>query len=367
MTSPAVPVRAALLEAFNVPLSLVELDAGELAPEELLVRVGASGVCHSDRNIFEGNLPVPLPQLLGHEVAGVVERVGPAVRDFAVGDHVVTCASGFCGTCEWCLRGLSHLCTDKRRTRPAGDPPRLTCRGEAVSQMAGIGGFAEAVVVSARAAVRVPDEIPLDRAAVLGCAVITGVGSVLNAARVRVGQTVAVIGCGGVGLNVVQGARLAGASRIIAVDRVAAKLSRALAFGATDTVDASAVDVVEAVRELTRGGVEHAFEVVGRPGTIEQAFAMLRVRGTATVVGVSRPDARVSVGALDLLGEKRLQGVQMGSSTFRLDVPMLASMYLDGRLMLDELVSRRIALEQVNEALAEIDDFTGARSVIVFS
>lgn len=359
-------MRAALLEAFNEPLSIVELDVDQVGPEELLIRVGASGVCHSDRNIFEGNLPMPLPQLLGHEVAGVVERIGPAVRDFAVGDHVVTCASGFCGSCQWCLRGLSHLCENKHRARPAGANPRVSYRGAAVNQMAGIGGFADEIVVNARAAVRIPAEVPMDRAAALGCAVVTGVGSVLNAARVRVGQSVAVIGCGGVGLNVVQGARLAGASRIIAIDRVQAKLARAKQFGATDLVDASAVDAVDAVRELTRGGVEHAFEVVGRAATIEQAFAMLRVRGTATVVGVSHPDARVSIGALDLLGEKRLQGVQMGSSTFRLDVPMLAAMYLDRRLLLDELVSSRISLEQVSAALVDIDDFAGARSVIVF-
>lgn len=360
-------MRAAVLTEFGHPLQDAEVVLDEPAADEVVIRVAASGVCHSDLNVQVGNLPAsPRPQILGHEVAGIVERVGSRVTDFAPGDHVVTCPSGFCGTCSWCMSGLLHLCTDKNRTRPAGQPPRLTLDGLPVAQFAGLGGFAERVLVHERAVAAIPADMPLDRASVLGCAVVTGMGSVFNTAHVTPGQTVAVIGCGGVGLNVVQAARFSGAATIVAVDRIGAKLDRAKLFGATHLVDAGEVDAVEAVRELTGGGVDHAFEVVGRPATIEQAFAMLRIRGTATVVGVARPTDRVSIGALDLLAEKKLQGAQMGSSRFRLDVDLFARMYLDGRIMLDELISRHIPLAGVNEALQAMDESTGARSVITF-
>ncbi len=358
-------MRAAVLTEFGAPLVAADVRLDDPAPDEVLVRVVASGVCHSDLNVAVGNLPAsPRPQILGHEVAGVVERVGSGVTAFAPGDHVVTCPSGFCGTCSWCMSGLLHLCTDKNRARPAGQPPRATLDGVPVAQFAGLGGFAEEVLVHERAVAAIPAEMPLDRASVLGCAVVTGMGSVLNTAQVRPGQTVAVIGCGGVGLNVLQAARFSGAATIVAVDRAAAKLDRAKLFGATHLVDAGSVDAVEAVREITGGGVDHAFEVVGRPETIEQAFAMLRIRGAATVVGVAKPADRVSIGALDLLSEKTLRGAQMGSSRFRLDVDLFARMYLDGRILLDELISRHIALDDVNDALQSMDDFTGARSVI---
>jgi S-(hydroxymethyl)glutathione dehydrogenase/alcohol dehydrogenase len=263
------------------------------------------------------------------------------------------------------MSGHLHLCLDKNRTRAEGHKPRLMRDGEPVTPFVGLGGFAEQMLVHHSSVATVPDAMPLDRAALLGCAVVTGFGSVLNTARVRPGQTVAVIGCGGVGLNVVQAARYVGASRIIAVDRVAAKLERATAFGATDVVDAAAGDPVAAVHELT-GGVDHAFEVVGRGATIEQAFGMLGLRGTATVVGVARPAETATIPALALLSEKRLQGAQMGSSRFPLDVALLAQLYLDGRIQLDALVSERIRLDDVDAALSHMDDSTGARSVITF-
>jgi S-(hydroxymethyl)glutathione dehydrogenase/alcohol dehydrogenase len=262
------------------------------------------------------------------------------------------------------MRGRPQLCGNKRRTRAEGERPRLSLDGQPVGAFAGLGAFAERMLVHERAVVRIPDEMPLDRAALLGCAVITGMGAVLNTAKVAPGETVAVIGCGGVGLNSIQAARLAGAERIVAVDRIASKLERAREFGATDVIDASSVDPVEAVRELTGGGVDQAFEVVGRPQTIEQAFGMLRAGGTATVVGVPRPEDRISIAPIDLLYEKRLQGTQMGSTRFRLDVPLYCRLYLDGRIKLDELVTNRISLEDVNGALAGLDDFSGARSVI---
>lgn len=360
-------MKAAVLTEFTRPLEILDVDIDDPAADEVLVRVAASGVCHSDLNVQVGNLPdSPRPQILGHEVAGVVERVGSDVRYVRPGDLVVTCPSGFCGTCRWCMSGLLHLCVDKRRARPTGQPPRVSVGGQAVAQFAGLGGFAEQMLVSERAVAVVPAEMPLDRAALLGCAVVTGMGTVFNAARVKPGQTVAVIGCGGVGLNAIQAARFAGATTIVAVDRLASKLERAKVFGATNVVDATSADPVEAVRDLTGGGVDHALEVVGRPGTITQAFEMLASRGTATVVGVPRPDDRVTLRAMDLLAERRLQGAQMGSSRFRLDMEWMARMYLDGRILLDELISERVGLDDVNDCLANMDASAGARSVIVF-
>jgi S-(hydroxymethyl)glutathione dehydrogenase/alcohol dehydrogenase len=359
-------MKAAVLEAFNQPLSIVDVDVAAPADDEILIRVVASGVCHSDRTMQESAGGSPLPQVLGHEAAGVVERVGAAVTGFGPGDHVVTCPSGFCGMCEWCMRGRPQLCLDKGRARPADRAPRLSREGTPVGAMAGLGAFAEQMLVHARAAVRIPEEMPLDRAALLGCAVMTGMGSVFNCAKVAPGETVAVIGCGGVGLNAIQAARFAGAARVVAIDRIAAKLDRAREFGATDVVDATAFDSVDAVRELTGGGVDHAIEVVGRGETIEQAFAMLRNGGTATVVGVAAEGVRVSIPPRELLMEKRLQGTQMGSGRFRLDVPLYCRLYLDGRIKLDELLSTRIDLGEVNQALDALDDFSGARSVIGF-
>jgi S-(hydroxymethyl)glutathione dehydrogenase/alcohol dehydrogenase len=359
-------VRAAVLTEFARPLQLLDVEIDDPAPDEVLVRVAAAGVCHSDLNVAVGNLPAsPRPQVLGHEAAGTVERVGSAVRDVRPGDHVVTCPSGFCGTCRWCMSGLLHLCVDKRRARPSGQPPRLPVDVQPVAQFVGLGGFAEQMLVSERAVAVVPPEMPMDRAALLGCAVVSGMGTVFNAAQVRPGQTVAVIGCGGVGLNAIQAARFAGAAKIIAVDRLAAKLARARVFGATDVIDAAVDDPVAAVRELTGGGVDHALEVVGRPATITQAFEMLAVRGMATVVGVPKLDDQVTLRAMDLLSERRLQGVQMGASRFRLDLEWIARMYLDGRLLLDELISQRVGLEDVNDCLTGMDASTGARSVIV--
>lgn len=359
-------MRAAILETYDAPLVLDDVDVDTPGPDEVAVRTVAAGVCHTDRTVQSGAHRSPTPNILGHEAAGVVTAVGEDVRDLRVGDHVVACPSAFCGTCEWCLRGLSHLCTDKGRERRAGRRPRVSWRGGPVVAMSGVGGFAERMLLHERAAVRVPPEMPLDRAALLGCGVLTGVGSVLRMAQVRPGETVAVIGVGGVGLNTVQGARLSGAGRIIAIDRMPAKLERARLFGATDVVDATGTDIVAAVRELTDGGVDHAFEVVGRAETIESAFEMLRPRGTATVIGVPRPDARISLSPMGLFGERRLQGANMGASAARLDIPLLARLHLDGRLLLEELISHRIGLGDVNAALADMDDTTGARSVVVF-
>ncbi|MBE1536980.1 Zn-dependent alcohol dehydrogenase [Actinomadura algeriensis] len=359
-------MKAAVLHEFEKDLVIEDVGVAEPGPDEVLVRTVASGVCHSDRTMQLGANALPLPLLLGHEPAGVVERVGSNVAYVRPGDHVAACASSFCGHCRWCQRGEPQHCENKNRSRPAGEPPRLSLDGAAVEPFVGLGGFAEKLLVHERTLVRLPPEMPLDKAAILGCAVITGLGAVRRAARVRPGETVAVIGCGGVGLNVVQGARLAGAGRVIAVDRLAPKLELAQRFGATDVVDAGACDPVEAVRDLTGGGVDHAIEVVGVSATIEQAFRMLDTMGVATVVGVARPDVQVRIPAVDLLLEKRLQGTKMGSTRFRLDIPLYCDLYVSGRLMLDELISETVPVERVNEALAKLDNPLGARTILTF-
>lgn len=361
-----VKTRAAVLHAFGADLAVEEISLAEVGPDEVLIRTVASGVCHTDRTMQGGANALPLPLVLGHEVAGVVEQVGDRVTEFVVGDRVATCASSFCGRCRWCQTGHLNHCEDRRRARPAGQPPRVTQGDVPVEPFVGLGGFAEHILVDRSAVVTLPDAMPLDRACLLGCAVVTGLGAVRHTAQVRSGETVAVIGCGGVGLNVIQGARLVGASRIIAIDRLPAKLDRARLFGATDVVDASSTDPVAVVRELTGSGVDHVFDVVGLTSTLAQGFAMLDTRGLLTMVGVPHPDVRLDVPAVDLLLEKRIQGTKMGSTRFRLDIPLYAQMYLDGRLMLDELISERVSLNDVNAALADLDNPIGARAVLTF-
>jgi len=358
-------MRAAVLHEFGSDLTIEDVELATPDPDEVLVRVVASGVCHTDRTLQLGAQPLSLPLLLGHEIAGIVEAVGPGVTYLAPGDRVAACASSFCGTCRWCMRGELQHCENKGRTRAAGRPPRLTLHGAPVSVVTGLGGFAEAMLVHERTLVKLPEEMPLDKAALLGCAGITGLGAVRHAAKVQLGQTVAVIGCGGVGLTVIQGARLAGAATIIAIDRIPEKLEMARRLGATHLVDAGVDDPVAAVKELTHGGVDHAIEVVGIESTIEQAFAMLDTMGTATVVGVARPEMQIRIPAIELLSEKRLQGTKMGSARFRLDVPLYCQMYLDGRLDLDALLTETIPLERVSAALTALDRPVGARTLVM--
>lgn len=360
-------MKAAVLHDFGSDLVIEEVTISEPAPDEVVVRAVASGVCHTDRTMQTGANPLPLPLVLGHEVSGIVEAVGRDVSYVRPGDPVATCASSFCGHCRWCQTGQLQHCENKGRSRPAGSLPRLARGDVPVEPFVGLGGFAEQLLVHERTLVKLPEEMPLQAAALLGCAGITGLGAVRHAARVRAGQTVAVIGCGGVGLNAVQGARLVGAARIIAIDRIPEKLGMAVRMGATDAVNASEVDPVEAVRELTHGvGVDHALEVVGLESTIQQAFAMLDTMGTCTMVGVPRPEMKVTIPAVELLLEKKLQGTKMGSTRFRQDIPFYCQMYLDGRLDLDTLLSETMPLDQVNRALQQLDDPVGARTLLTF-
>lgn len=334
---------------------------------EVLVDVKASGLCHSDLHLAENDFGYPLPMILGHEVAGVVTAIGPDVRDFAVGDHVVGSLVQSCGRCASCRAGRSYQCAHPEETlRDPADGSRLSAAGVPVNQGMGLAGFAEQALIHENQLAKVPDALPFPQASLLGCGTVTGAGAAINTAGVRPGDTVAVIGAGGVGLNVISGAKLAGAVRIIAIDLQPAKLELARKFGATDVVSPAETDAVAAVQQLTGGGVDHAFEVIGLKSTSEQAIKMARVGGGAFLIGVHKPGATIEVDALvDLLTmQKKVQGVFMGSTNIKHDIPMYAELYLQGRFNLDELVSREIGIDEINEAYAELKGGTIARSVI---
>lgn len=360
-------MKAAVLHEFHKDLVIEDVTVSEPAPDEVLVRVVASGVCHTDRTMQLGANDLPLPLVLGHEAAGIVERVGSAVTYVKPGDPVATCASAFCGSCRWCMRGELQHCERKRRSREPGRPPRLSQGDTPVEPFVGLGGFAEQLLVHESAVVKLPEEMPLDRAALLGCSVITGVGAVRNAAKVQVGQTVAVIGCGGVGLNVVQGARIAGAAQIIAIDRIPDKLALARQFGATHTVDASATDPVEAIQALTDGfGADVCIEAVGHPKVFEQAFYARDLAGTVVQVGVPNPEMRIELPMIDFFGRGgRLKPSWYGDCLPSRDFPMLVDLHLQGRLPLERFVSETIGLDEVEEAFHKMERGEVLRSVVV--
>ncbi len=360
-------MKAAVLREVNVPLEVEEVQVDAPGPREVLIRTGASGVCHSDLHYVEGSYSIPKPAILGHEAAGIVEAVGEQVYYLKPGDTVIMCLSVFCGHCEFCLRGQPVLCTRTDVVRGADQAPRLRQDGQAITQMAQLGSYAEQMLVHENACVKVRDDVPMDRLALIGCGATTGIGAVLNTAQVEPGSTVCVVGCGGVGLNCIQGAALAGALRIIAVDTVETKLTMAREFGATDVIDASSGDVVEKIRDLTDDGVDYSFEAIGLKQTAEQCYQMLRPGGTATVIGMIPEGTMIEIDAGGFLRrERKLQGSSMGSNRFRTDMPRYVEFYLQGRLKLDELVSQHMKLEQINEAFADMKGGNVARSVILF-
>lgn len=356
------------MRAVGEPLTIEELTLDEPGPFEVEVRVAAAGLCHSDLHYIDGSYPLELPAVLGHESAGVVERVGTAVGHVAPGDHVVASLSVFCGSCRLCQAGSPQLCDQRDVTRrAAGEGPRLSIDGRPVQQFLDLSGFAERMLVHEHALVKVTQRMPLDVAALLGCGVATGLGAVFNTAGVRPGESVAIIGCGGVGLAAVQGARIAGAGVIVAIDLVEAKLGLARTLGATHTLNAVGDDAVEAVMELTEGdGVDHAIEAYGSAATTESAFMMLRRGGTATVVGLMPAGQRISISGDDLYWERRLQGSVMGSNRFRLDTPRYVEMYLSGSLNLDDMITERLRLDQINDGFAAMRTGRGARNLILF-
>jgi S-(hydroxymethyl)glutathione dehydrogenase / alcohol dehydrogenase len=361
-------VRAAVLYEFDAPLVVDEVELDPPRTGEVLVRMAASGVCHSDLHVKQGIHPTELPVVLGHEGAGVVEEVGAGVGDLAPGDHVLLTWLPYCGRCRYCARGTPNRCENVAwydATLADG-----TCRfhrdGVRIHHY-NTSSFAERSVVPAQTAIKVDPDLPLGELALMGCAVMTGVGAALNTAHVRPGDAVAVVGCGGVGLNVVQGARIAGATIIVAVDVVPSKLALARELGATHVVDARSDDAIEAVRDVVPGGVDHAFEALGRPGTIESTLALTRRGGQAVLIGMAPPEARVPLDALTMTLEERcVRGSWYGSCVPRRDFPLLVELYRNGTLRLDPLITE-CSLDEVNEAFRRMEAGEAARSVIVYS
>src|SRR6266511_2603214 len=333
-------MKAAVLEHIPGELVIDDVQIGTVGPHEVLVQTAAAGLCHSDLHFMEGKYPHPVPAVLVHESAGVVEAVGSQVSYVQPGDHVISCVSGFCGACSYCLSGRPNLCDKAGLAADPAGPPRLRRGDQPVFQFADLSSFAEQLLVHENMLVKIRPDMPLDKAAL--------------------------IGCGGIGLNAIQAAAIVGAGRVIAIDRVASKRELALAFGATDVVDALAGDPVGAVLELTGGGVDHAFEAIGLASTAQQAFNMLRKGGTATVIGMIPLGERVEIDGFQLLMEKRLQGSNMGSNRFRIDMPLYIDWYLTGKLKLDELVSAVMPLEKINDGFAALKGGEVARQLVTF-
>jgi S-(hydroxymethyl)glutathione dehydrogenase/alcohol dehydrogenase len=359
-------MKAAILRQVGTPMSIEDIQISKPGPHEVLIRTVAAGVCHSDVHFVDGSYPYPLPAVLGHESAGIVEQVGSEVRTVKPGDHVITCLSAFCGHCDQCLTGHLSLCASTETKRGADEPPRLGQGTAMLNQFLNLSSFAEQMLIHEHACVAIRRDMPLDRAALIGCSVTTGIGAIIHSANVRPGETVAVIGCGGVGLAAISGAAITGAGRIIAIDRQPAKLALARHFGATDVIDASTVDVAQQVIEMTGGGVHHAIEAIGLKVTAEQAFAMLRRGGTATIIGMIPVGTMLELHGADFLAEKKIQGSLMGSNRFPVDMPRFVDFYMSGRLDLDAMIARRIRLDQIDEAFAELRSGELARSIVMF-
>jgi Zn-dependent alcohol dehydrogenase len=365
-------IEAVVLEATGGPLVVTELDLAPPQREEVLVRLGASGVCHSDWNAVDGTAENPCPCVLGHEGAGVVEAVGEGVTRVRVGDHVALSWAPWCGECDECRRDLPQLCSTIWPAMGTGGlmdgTPRLSRDGEPVFHYSFLSTFAEACVVPERSCVPIPHDIPFDVAALVGCAVTTGVGAVWRTARVKRGDRVAVIGCGGVGLSALMGAVAAGAEPVVAVDAAPAKLDVARSFGATEAVlwQGDAASTADAVREASGGGVDYAIEATGRPEAMEAAFLSTRTRGAAVLIGIPRSDAVLSLPATTIPRmERRVLGSIYGSSKPERDFPDTLDHYRAGRLPLDRLVSHRLPLEEAERGFELMQSGEALRAVLV--
>lgn len=363
-------MKAAVLNEIPGDLIIEDISVDKPAPGEVLIQTVNAGLCHSDLHFMDGQWSrLPLPAVMGHESAGIVQAVGEDVEYVTAGDHVITCLSIFCGTCEHCLTGHPNRCQNQAATsRPRDAAPRLSRDGEAVGQFARLGGFAEEMLVHQNAVVKIREDMPLDKAALIGCGVTTGVGAVFKTARIEPGSTVCVVGAGGIGLSAIQGARIAGAGRVIAVDLSTPKLETAQICGATDVIDASEVeDPVAEVRELTGGGVDYAFEAIGRKDTVEQVWKMTRLGGTSVVIGMMPYGEKIEIPGYEIfMLEKTLKGSMMGSNAFRVDMPRYCDLYLDGRLLLDEMISHTMPLEAINDGYELMRKGESNRTVIDF-
>jgi S-(hydroxymethyl)glutathione dehydrogenase / alcohol dehydrogenase len=365
-------VKAAICYQNEQPVRVEEVTLDAPSRDEVRVRLAACGVCHSDLSVISGLLRSKLPCVLGHEGAGIVEEVGEGVTHVKPGDKVLLAWVTSCSRCFYCRMGKPHLCEvgeqiNKTNRMPDGSS-RVHQGGQDLWVFSAVGAMAEAAVVPASAAVKLPPDAPLDKCALLGCAVITGVGAVFNTAQVTPGSSVVVFGAGGVGLNAIQGAAIAGAERIVAVDAQPARLETARRLGATDVVDATKDDPVAAVRALTSGrGADYAIEAIGRTRTVEQAWASVRKAGTCVVIGIGSMKETVSINALMLpMLEKRLLGCWYGSANVHVEIPRLLALYRRGKLKLDELITRTYPLSAVNQAFSDLTSGANARGVIVF-
>src|SRR6202045_161613 len=358
-------MKALVLNAIGRGFDFEDVDIATPIGHEVLVEVQASGLCHTDL-LFATHDIVPTPSVLGHEVAGVVSAVGPDVAQIRVGDHVVGSLAQSCGACARCLSGRSFQCRHPESTvRRTTDAPRLSRDGTGVFQGGGLGGFGDRTLIHGNQLAVIPKELPFAQAALLGCGVVTGAGSVLNTANVSAGDTVVIFGAGGVGLNAVSGARIAGASRIIVIDIQAKRLDEAKRFGATDVIDSATTKPIDAVRDLLPGGADHVFDFVGLKAVAEQGLAMLGVGGGLYLVGVAKPEVEIGINIFNAIGgQKRVQGVNFGSTNAKHDIPMYAQLYLQGRMNLDDLVSRKISLRDVNDGYAALKDGSLTRVVV---
>jgi S-(hydroxymethyl)glutathione dehydrogenase/alcohol dehydrogenase len=359
-------MKAAILYKANTPLEVVDVQQQGPQGGEARVRVKAAGVCHSDWHIINGDWTLPLPMVLGHEAAGIVEEVGAGVGNVKPGDHVIFSFRPQCGRCLYCSIGRSILCDGHQTARWAmlDGTCRLKRDGQDIFQMARIGTFAESVVCPAEMLVPIRQEMPWPQAALMGCCVPTGVGAVTRCAEVEAGASVVVIGCGGVGLNVVQGARLAGAKRIVAIDTNPLKLELAGQFGATDVIRVDETPMVDEIARVVPGGVDYAFEVVGQPELLAQTFELTRPGGTCVAVGSMPPGATIPVRGAALFMERRLVGCVGGSNVPERDIPRIVDLYRAGKIRLDELIGKRVALADFASGIAASEGGEVARSVV---
>jgi S-(hydroxymethyl)glutathione dehydrogenase/alcohol dehydrogenase len=362
--------RAAVLNRVNEPMSIDTLELAALQPLDVLVKLKATGLCHTDLEVIQGQLAYPLPIVLGHEGAGIVEAIGQDVTDVKVGDHVICSWNPYCGHCFYCDRGVRILCEPLKRHEPRGKlidgSTRLTRDGQPVNHFFTTSTHAEYTVVSQSGAIPISKAMPFDAAAIIGCGVMTGVGAAVRKARVTPGATVLVVGCGAVGLNAIQGARLAGAGRIIAADVAATRRERALPFGATDLIDPARPDALEQIRALTQGrGADFTFEAAGHPDAFRLSVEATRPAGDLVWLGKINVNDEVAFRWGSLMGEKRIVRSSYGDALPKRDFPWLAQQYLEGRLMLDELITARIKLEQINEGFAALARGEGIRTVVM--
>jgi S-(hydroxymethyl)glutathione dehydrogenase / alcohol dehydrogenase len=358
-------MKALVLNALGHGFDFEDVEIAAPVSREVLVDVQASGLCHTDL-LFATHDIVPTPCVLGHEIAGIVAAIGPDVAHFRVGDHVVGSLAQSCGACARCLSGRCFQCQYPESTlRRTTDAPRLSRNGVGLFQGFGLGGFAERALIHENQLAVVPEEMPFAQAALLGCGVVTGAGSVLNTANVRAGESVVIFGAGGVGLNAVSGARIVGASRIVVIDIEQKRLDAARRFGATDVIDSMKSKPVEAVRDLLPGGADHVFDFVGLKLVAEQGLAMLAVGGGLYLVGVAKPEVDISLNIFGAIGgQKRVIGVNFGSTNAKRDIPIYARLYLQGRMNLDDLVSKTIPLREVNDGYAALRDGSLNRVVV---